>query len=122
MRSLNLDQVRTFMEVVQHGSFTAAGRELNLTQPAISQQIKELEDRIGVQLIERLGKRAFATEAGKELFERGAKLLAESADAVYAVQRYRDRWRGPIRLVRRSRFASIFFQSCWANFVRPAPI
>ncbi len=98
MRSLNLDQVRTFMEVVQHGSFTAAGRALNLTQPAISQQIKELEDRIGVQLIERLGKRAFATEAGKELFERGAKLLAELADAVYAVQRYRDRWRGPIRL------------------------
>jgi DNA-binding transcriptional LysR family regulator len=98
MRSLNLDQLRTFIEVIRLGSFTAAGRSLNLTQPAISQQIKELEGRLGVQLIARLGKRAFATEAGKELIERGAKLLSESEETVNAIQRYRDGWLGPVRL------------------------
>jgi DNA-binding transcriptional LysR family regulator len=98
MRSLNLDQLRTFIEVIRLGSFTAAGRHLNLTQPAISQQIKELESRLGVQLIARLGKRAFATEAGKELAERGGKLLAMSEESVNAVQRYRDGWLGPVRL------------------------
>ena len=98
MRRLNLDQLQTFMEVVRSGSFTAAGRSLNLTQPAISQQIKELEGRLGVQLIARLGKRAFATEAGKELIERGAKLLTESEETVNAIQRYRDGWLGPVRL------------------------
>lgn len=98
MRSLNLDQLRTFMEVVRLGSFTAAGRYLNLTQPAISQHIKELESRLGVQLIARLGKRVFATEAGKELAERGSKLLAQSDETVNAIQRYRDGWLGPVRL------------------------
>jgi DNA-binding transcriptional LysR family regulator len=98
MRSLNLDQLRTFMEVIRLGSFTAAGRSLNLTQPAISQQIKELEGRLGVQLIARLGKRAFATEAGKELSERGTRLLTESEETVNAIQRYRDGWLAPVRL------------------------
>ncbi len=98
MRSLNLDQIRTFMEVVRLGSFTAAARFLNLTQPAISQQIKELEGRLGVQLVARLGKRAFATAPGQELIERGAKLLADSEETINAIQRYRDGWLSPIRL------------------------
>jgi DNA-binding transcriptional LysR family regulator len=93
MRSLNLDQLRTFLDVVGTGSFSAAARHLNLTQPAISQQIKELESRLGVRLIERLGKRAYATEAGKELMQRASKLLTESD-----VQRYREGWLGPVRL------------------------
>src|SRR6516165_4661753 len=74
MRNLNLDQLRTFLEVVRLGSFTAAGRSLNLTQPAISQQIKELEGRLGVQLI------------------------TESEETVNAIQRYRDGWLSPVRL------------------------
>ncbi len=98
MRALNLDQLRTFSEVIRLGSFSAAARLLNLTQPAISQQVKELEARLGVPLIARLGKRAHATEAGKELAERGRKLLALSDEAVGAVQRYRDGWLAPVRL------------------------
>jgi DNA-binding transcriptional LysR family regulator len=98
VRSLNLDQLRTFLDVVGTGSFSAAARHLNLTQPAISQQIKELEGRLGVRLIERLGKRAYATEAGKELMQRASKLLADSEEIVNAVQRYREGWLGPVRL------------------------
>ena len=43
MRSLNLDQLRAFVEVVSRGSFTAAAKELNLTQPAVTHQVHELE-------------------------------------------------------------------------------
>jgi DNA-binding transcriptional LysR family regulator len=98
MRSLNLDQIRTFTQIVRLGSFTAAARVLNLTQPAISQQLKELEARLGVQLVARLGKKAFATEAGKELAARGARLLIEAEETENAVLRYRDGWLSPIRL------------------------
>jgi DNA-binding transcriptional LysR family regulator len=98
MRALNLDQLRTFTEVVRLGSFSAAARALNLTQPAISQQVKELETRLGVQLVARLGKKAFPTEAGRELAERGRKLLSQSSDVVSAVQRYREGWLAPVRL------------------------
>ena len=48
MRSLNLDQLRALIEVVELGSFSAAARRLNLTQPAISLQIRELERRFGL--------------------------------------------------------------------------
>ena len=65
MRSLNLDQLRALMEVVELGSFSAAARRLNLTQPAVSLQIRELERRFGVRLIERLGKQAHATVPGR---------------------------------------------------------
>ena len=65
MRSLNLDQLRTLTEVVTCGSFSAAARRLNLTQPAVSLQIRELEARIGVRVVERFGKQAHATEPGR---------------------------------------------------------
>ena len=64
MRSLNLDQLRALLEVVERGSFSAAARHLNLTQPAISLQIRELERRFGVQLIERLGQAGARHGAG----------------------------------------------------------
>lgn len=56
MRSLNLDQLRALVEVIEQRSFSAAARRLNLTQPAVSLQVRELERRFGVQLVERLGK------------------------------------------------------------------
>lgn len=56
MRNLNLDQLRALIEVAELGSFTQAAKRLHLTQPAISQQIRELEARCGLQLIERVGK------------------------------------------------------------------
>ena len=65
MRSLNLDQLRAFVEVVSRGSFTAAAKELNLTQPAVTHQIHELEKRFNVPLVERLGKRAHLTQVGE---------------------------------------------------------
>ena len=58
MRSLNLDQLRALVEVIEQRSFSAAARRLNLTQPAVSLQVRELERRFGVQLIERLGRQA----------------------------------------------------------------
>ena len=69
MRSLNLDQLRAFVEVVAHGNFTAAAKELNLSQPAVTHQIQELERRLNVTLVERLGKRAYLTEAWAKLEE-----------------------------------------------------
>lgn len=98
MRSLNLDQLKALETVVGLGSFTGAARKLHLSQSAISTQIRELEERFGVQLVERLGKRAFATAAGKEIIAQ-AHLVAEEADALAtAMRRRRDGWLGRVRL------------------------
>ena len=51
MRNLNLDQLQALVEVVELGSISAAARRLNLTQPAVSLQIRELEGRLGMPLL-----------------------------------------------------------------------
>jgi DNA-binding transcriptional LysR family regulator len=90
MRSLNLDQLRTLSEVVRHGSFSAAARRLNLTQPAVSLQVRELERRFGVRLIERLGKHAHATAPGRDLVEAARRIFRECDLADTAMRRFLD--------------------------------
>ena len=98
MRRLSLDQLHAVVQVVQHGSFSAAARSLNLTQPAVSLQVRELEQRLGVQLVERLGKRAYATAAGAELIERARRIEREVDDALDAMRRRRDGGLARIRI------------------------
>lgn len=67
LRALTLRQLRTFSVIARHLSFTAAARELHVTQPAISMQVKELEELVGLPLHERVGRKLQLTEAGREL-------------------------------------------------------
>jgi DNA-binding transcriptional LysR family regulator len=98
MRSLNLDQLRTLSEVVAQGSFSAAARRLNLTQPAVSLQIRELESRWGVRLIERFGKKALPTKPGRDLIEHSRRILRECEVAEQAMRRFRDGWLGRVHI------------------------
>src|SRR5271170_5096970 len=65
---MDFDQLRTFLEVARHKSFSRAGEKLSLTQPAISAQIRSLETEVGAQLFDRSGGRVTFTAAGR-LFE-----------------------------------------------------
>jgi DNA-binding transcriptional LysR family regulator len=98
LRGLNLDQLRALIEVVQHGSFSAAARRLHLTQPAVSLQIRELERRFGLQLIERLGKQAHATVPGRELVEAAQRIFRECDDVDARMRRFREGWIGRVRI------------------------
>ena len=98
MRNLNLDQLRALIEVVELGSFTAAAKRLHLTQPAISQQIRELESRCGLQLVERVGKRALATPAGRELIMHGRRIMADAEHALAAVHHHKEGTAGRVYL------------------------
>src|SRR5262245_36989167 len=98
MRRLNPDQLRALMEVVEQGGFSAAAKRLNLSQPAVSLQIRELEDRLGIRLVERLGKRAYATAAGGELIEHARRIAAETERALAAMRRYKEGWLGRVRI------------------------
>lgn len=98
MRSLNLDQLRALSEVAALGSFSAAARRLNLTQPAISLQIRELESRWGLRLIERSGKKVHATEAGRELIEHARRIARECEAAEATMRGLRDGWLGRVHI------------------------
>jgi DNA-binding transcriptional LysR family regulator len=98
VRSVSLDQLKAFVAVVEQGSLTAAARTLNLSQPAVTHQLHELEQRFNVALIERLGKRAYLTQAGEKLIEHARQLLEEDARTQTAMRRFGDGWLGRVRI------------------------
>ena len=75
LRNVTLHQLRLFHSLGTHRSFTRVAEELHLTQPAVSIQIKRLEESVGLPLVEHMGKRLFLTDAGKELFEASRDVL-----------------------------------------------
>lgn len=85
MKSLNLDYLQTFVVVVEHGSFSAAAERLQLTQPAVSLQIRQLERTLEASLIERVGRKARPTAAGVELLSHAGRIQDTVASAVAAV-------------------------------------
>jgi DNA-binding transcriptional LysR family regulator len=98
MRSLNLDQLRTLATVAKLGSFSAAARELSLTQPAVSLQIRDLEQRIGLRLIDRVGKNARPTAAGQDLIAHAERMMAEADRALAAMRGHKEGHAGRVHL------------------------
>jgi len=98
MRAINLDQLRTFVEVVAEGNFSAAGRRLNLTQPAVSLHIRELEKRFGVRLVDRVGRRAYPTAPGMDLATHARRIFHDCDLIETAMRRFREGWLGRVRI------------------------
>lgn len=82
--NITLRQLKIFEAVARHLSFTRASEELHLTQPAVSMQVKQLEDTVGVPLFEQVGKRIFLTDAGREM-SRYAHLISDTLDEIEQV-------------------------------------
>jgi LysR family transcriptional regulator, benzoate and cis,cis-muconate-responsive activator of ben and cat genes len=83
---VELRHLRYFAAVVAHGSFNRAANILHLTQPALSRQVKDLEDELGVGLLER-GKNAVTlTDAGELFYEDARDLLARADQAIQRVR------------------------------------
>ncbi len=81
LRHVTLRQLRVFEAVARQLSFSRAAAELHLTQPAVSMQVKQLEQQAGLALFERLGKKIFLTEAGAELHQHGRVIAQQLRDA-----------------------------------------
>ena len=76
MLHLTLRQLQVFESVARHLSFSRAARELHLSQPGVSMQVKQLEDMLGRALFEQLGKKLYLTEAGREV-QRTSQAVAQ---------------------------------------------
>ena len=70
-------QLAAFCAVVERKSFSQAAERLGVTQPAVSLQIRSLEERLGQQLLDRSGRRVEPTEAGRRLYRGAQRLLAQ---------------------------------------------
>ncbi len=82
---MNLDQIRNFYEVAVHKSFTLAAEKLYRTQPAISTQVRILEEELGEKLFDRIGKKVCLTQAGEILLPYAERLLNLHNEAKLAI-------------------------------------
>ncbi len=97
-RAVTLRQLRTFKTVADLKSFSLAAQRLKLSQPSISYQVKELEEALGVPLLDRLGKRVQLTEAGTVLYGYARRMLDVLDEAKVAVEEIRGIKRGTLRV------------------------
>jgi DNA-binding transcriptional LysR family regulator len=77
---LTLRQLQCFAAVARNRSFTRAADELHLTQPAVSMQVRQLEQQTGVTVTEQLGKQIHLTEAGEEVYRYARSILQQVAE------------------------------------------
>jgi DNA-binding transcriptional LysR family regulator len=89
MKGVTLRQLRVFTAVARHLSFGKAADELHLTPPAISMQIKELEEQVGLPLFDRGGRSVALTVTGEYLLVYARKILSTLKDAEDALARFR---------------------------------
>src|SRR5947199_85527 len=87
---LRLARLETLAAVARHGSFSHAARELHLSQPAVSMQVRQLELALGLPLLERVGKRAFPTKAGELLLAHAGRALRVRERELAVSPFYRD--------------------------------
>ena len=98
MKNVTLRQMRIFSVVARELSFTNAARELHLTQPAVSQQIKLLEAEVGLPLFEHVGRKFHITPAGAELLRYSNQTLDLMREAGEAMSSIRGVRRGVLKL------------------------
>jgi LysR family transcriptional regulator, low CO2-responsive transcriptional regulator len=97
-RSITLHQLRTFKAVADHLSFSAAAHELSLSQPSVSYQVKELETALGMDLLDRHGKRVQLTQAGGVLYGYARRTLNVLDETALALEELRGLARGTLKV------------------------
>ena len=116
----SLDLLRGFEAAARHLSFTKAGAELFLTQSAVSRQIKELEEQLGVALFQRRHRALSLTEAGQQLYSAAAQVLTTMRAATERMRVHSGR-RQPLSVTTTHSFAALWLIPRLAGFTKDHP-
>ncbi len=121
MRHQNLptDLLRTLVTVADHKSFTKAGELLGRTQPAISLQIRRLEELVGAELVSTRGRTNLLTPQGEEFVRFARQMLCLNDDMVARMQKRQAD--GALRVGLPVDYAAAFFQVILTQFLREHP-
>lgn len=94
----NLRGMAVFASVVGHGSFSGSARELGITTSAVSQQIRSLENELGVVLLHRSTRKLSLTEAGESFYEAAKDVVSAAEQGRIKVNQLRDELAGSLRI------------------------
>lgn len=116
-----LESLRAFVKVVETGSFAEAGRQLRLSRSAISKYVAELEESLGVQLLNRTTRHVSTNENGQTYFERALSILSEIDAADQAVTQAQSAPHGLLRINAPMSFGTLRLGPAVADFMDKHP-
>lgn len=93
-----LNQLRVFLKIVELESITKASEELHLTQPAVSIQLKNLQDQFAIPLTEVIGRKIYITDFGKEIADAASKILSQVDEINYKVLQHKGHIVGKLKV------------------------
>ena len=118
---MDLGQLQAFLAVAHERSFSGAAQKLHRTQPAISQNIRKLEDELGEKLLDRSSREGVLTDAGQVLLEYAEKLLNLRAETTRALSELRQLHTGKLSLAA-NEFTSVYLLQVLDRFRRVHPL
>lgn len=116
---MEIRQLMYFIQIVKSGTYSAAAKQLYLSQPALSKAVKHLEEELGAKLLVQGDKRSEPTDVGRVLFERGQQLIREYNDLLGAVDEANSRNRGRLHFGIPYGLGQILFYRLTADFPVP---
>lgn len=116
MKQMELRQLRYFVAIVNEGNISKAARALNLSQPPLSMQIRQLEEELGCALLERTTRSVRLTEAGQILYQRAVTILGLCASAETELQDFQSGVAGTLHIGAVSSVGSTVFAAWLLSF------
>jgi DNA-binding transcriptional LysR family regulator len=116
-----LDAMAAFARVVSAGSYAEAARRMGLTRSAVSKAVTELEQVLGVRLLDRTTRRVTPTEAGRAYYERVTSILADVESTESAVSRLHDEPKGLLKINAPMSFGTLYLGPAIAEFMVAYP-
>ncbi len=117
----SLKQLRVFVAIARHGSFSRAGEAIGLTQSAVSHSVKELEAEVGVRLLDRTTREVVLTDAGLRLANRIERLLDELQAALLDARSFGVQRSGTVRVATSQTISAHLMPQCIAAGEREYP-
>jgi DNA-binding transcriptional LysR family regulator len=118
---MDIRHLQYFLEVARHSSFTKAAESLYITQPTISKMVRNLEEEIGVELFERVGKRITLTDAGWVLFSQAEVMVKSFENMKIRLADLMELKRGKIRIGLPPMVGASFFPKVIGKFCEQYP-
>ena len=118
---INFNQLRTFCQAAKHGSYTTAAKKLYVTQPAVTAQMKLLEDHCNLKLFKKRGRKVYLTDEGKTLYQYARKIFDYEKEIEDVIEEMRELKRGVLRLGTTKTYARYFMPLMITSFRETYP-
>ncbi len=115
------DEIQAFIQIVEHGSMTAAAERLGLAKSAVSRRLSELEARLGVELFHRTTRKMSLTDSGRSFYDRTVRIVSDLDEAEQAISQSSRELRGKLKIAAPLSFGLLHLGAVINDFSRQHP-